>query len=66
VLVGYVSVTVVVDCLRFCQQAVLQCCTELIEGALRERLRNGVQEEKNADSEDERASTPTDLREIDF
>jgi len=45
---------------------VLQCCTELIEGALRERLRNGVQEEKNADSEDERASTPTDLREIDF
>ncbi|KAG1967884.1 G1/S-specific cyclin-D3 [Pimephales promelas] len=46
--------------------AVLQCCTELIEGALRERLRNGAQEEKNADSEDERASTPTDLREIDF
>lgn len=57
----------VVDCLRFCQQAVLQCCTELIEGALRERLRNGAQEEKDAaESEDERASTPTDLREIDF
>ncbi|XP_057202080.1 cyclin Dx [Triplophysa rosa] len=47
--------------------AVLQCCTELIEGALRERLRNGAQEGKDgAIDEDERASTPTDLREIDF
>ncbi|XP_055036275.1 cyclin Dx [Misgurnus anguillicaudatus] len=46
--------------------AVLQCCTELIEGALRERLRNGPQEGKDGDIEDERASTPTDLREIDF
>uniref|UniRef100_A0A8C2EHI5 Cyclin Dx n=1 Tax=Cyprinus carpio TaxID=7962 RepID=A0A8C2EHI5_CYPCA len=45
---------------------VLQCCTELIEGALRERLRNGAQEKDDDNIEEERASTPTDLREIDF
>ncbi|NP_001165869.1 cyclin Dx [Danio rerio] len=47
--------------------ALLQCCTELIDGALRERLRTGAQEQKDGDiEEEERASTPTDLREIDF
>ncbi|XP_072550401.1 cyclin Dx [Salminus brasiliensis] len=49
--------------------AVLQCYSELIEDALRERLRNSreeQQEEKDGALEDERSSTPTDLREIDF
>ncbi|XP_066497642.1 cyclin Dx [Hoplias malabaricus] len=50
--------------------AVLQCYSELIEDALRERLRNSreVDEEKDGEmeEEEERSSTPTDLREIDF
>lgn len=52
-----------------CRQAVLQCYSELIEDALRERLRNSreqEEDEKNGRMEDERSSTPTDLREIDF
>ncbi|TRY87795.1 hypothetical protein DNTS_015702 [Danionella cerebrum] len=49
-----------------CDVAVLQCCTELIEDALRERLRDAAAGEKDSELEDERASTPTDLREIDF
>ncbi|XP_061087696.1 cyclin Dx [Conger conger] len=55
----------------------LQYYTELIEGALVERLRNGLREgktcpeveKKHEELEEivtERASTPTDLREIDF
>lgn len=48
-------------------QAVLQCYSELIEDALRERLRAGEEEEeKDGGMEEERSSTPTDLREIDF
>ncbi|MCI4384753.1 hypothetical protein PGIGA_G00042330 [Pangasianodon gigas] len=51
--------------------AVLQCYSELIEDALRERLRNSREQEedddeKNGGMEEERSSTPTDLREIDF
>ncbi|KAM9457631.1 cyclin Dx [Clarias gariepinus] len=50
--------------------AVLQCYSELIDDALRERLRNSREQdeadEKNGGMEDERSSTPTDLREIDF
>ncbi|XP_017565838.1 cyclin Dx [Pygocentrus nattereri] len=47
--------------------ALLQCYSELIEDALRERLRNSrEEEEKDGGMEDERSSTPTDLREIDF
>ncbi|XP_076853616.1 cyclin Dx [Brachyhypopomus gauderio] len=51
--------------------AVLQCYSELIDGALRERLRSGLrnreeEEEKVGGVEEERAGTPTDLREIDF
>ncbi|XP_030645506.1 cyclin Dx [Chanos chanos] len=50
---------------------VLQFYTELIEGALKERLSHrlrdrGEEEEKEEGREDERAGTPTDLREIDF
>ncbi|XP_026064781.1 G1/S-specific cyclin-D1-like [Carassius auratus] len=48
-------------------EVALRCCSELIEGALRERLRTVAHEEKgDGDVEEERASTPTDLREIDF
>ncbi|KAG9264090.1 G1/S-specific cyclin-D1-like [Astyanax mexicanus] len=48
--------------------AVLQCYSELIEDALSERLRSSQEEEeqKEGGMEDERSSTPTDLREIDF
>ncbi|KAI5619719.1 cyclin Dx [Silurus asotus] len=51
--------------------AVLQFYSEMIEDALRERLRNGrgqddKEDGKNGGMEDERSSTPTDLREIDF
>ncbi|XP_071763684.2 cyclin Dx [Centroberyx gerrardi] len=48
---------------------VLQCYSEMIEYALRQRLRSGLQEgpmEKDEEVEDERAGTPTDMREIDF
>lgn len=52
-------------------QAVLQCYSELIDDALRERLRNSRErgdgvDAKDGGMEDERSSTPTDLREIDF
>ncbi|KAG7334639.1 hypothetical protein KOW79_001235 [Hemibagrus wyckioides] len=51
--------------------AVLQCYSELIDDALRERLRNSRErgdgvDEKDGGMEDKRSSTPTDLREIDF
>ncbi|KAM6957211.1 cyclin Dx [Aplochiton taeniatus] len=49
--------------------AVLQCFSETIEGALRERLQSGLREaamDKDGEVEDERAGTPTDMREIDF
>uniref|UniRef100_A0A8C2CTF4 Cyclin Dx n=1 Tax=Cyprinus carpio TaxID=7962 RepID=A0A8C2CTF4_CYPCA len=50
-----------------CQTDVVSEYERLIEGALRERLRNGAHQEKDGDNiEEERASTPTDLREIDF
>lgn len=48
---------------------VLQCYSELIEAALKQRLRGGLQDnamEKDGEIEDERAGTPTDMREIDF
>ncbi len=50
-------------------QAVLQCYSEMIEYTLRQRLRSGLQQgpmEKDEEVEDERAGTPTDMREIDF
>ncbi|XP_034449192.1 cyclin Dx [Hippoglossus hippoglossus] len=54
--------------------AVLQCYSDMIEYGLRQRLRSGLQQgptEKEAEveeevEEDERAGTPTDMREIDF
>ncbi|KAM9345774.1 cyclin Dx [Symphorus nematophorus] len=49
--------------------AVLQCYSEMIEYALRQRLRSGLQQgptEKDEEVENERAGTPTDMREIDF
>lgn len=50
-------------------QAVLQCYSEMIEYALQQRLRSGLQQgpmEKDDEVENERAGTPTDMREIDF
>ncbi|XP_026181648.1 cyclin Dx [Mastacembelus armatus] len=49
--------------------AVLQCYSEMIEYALRQRLRSGHQRgpmEKDEEVENERPGTPTDMREIDF
>nr|XP_020461048.1 G1/S-specific cyclin-D2-like [Monopterus albus] len=49
--------------------AVLQCYSEMIEYALRQRLRSGHQQgpmEKDEEVENERPGTPTDMREIDF
>ncbi|KAI3359645.1 hypothetical protein L3Q82_014029 [Scortum barcoo] len=49
--------------------AVLQCYSEMIEYALRQRLRSGLQQgptEKDEEVENERPGTPTDMREIDF
>ncbi|XP_028268634.1 cyclin Dx [Parambassis ranga] len=49
--------------------AVLQCYSEMIEHALRQRLRSGLQQgptEKDEEVENERPGTPTDMREIDF
>ncbi|XP_036408063.1 cyclin Dx [Megalops cyprinoides] len=50
--------------------AVLQYYTDMIEGALTERLRSGLGEregeQKDGEMENERSSTPTDLREISF
>ncbi|XP_029013675.1 cyclin Dx [Betta splendens] len=49
--------------------AVLQCYSEMIEHALRQRLRSGHQQgpmEKDEEVENERPGTPTDMREIDF
>ncbi|KAJ7989478.1 hypothetical protein DPEC_G00304960 [Dallia pectoralis] len=54
---------------------VLQCYSDLIEAALKQRLSGGLQDsalekgeemEKDGEMEDERAGTPTDMREIDF
>uniref|UniRef100_A0A672Z147 Cyclin Dx n=1 Tax=Sphaeramia orbicularis TaxID=375764 RepID=A0A672Z147_9TELE len=47
----------------------LQCYSEMIEYALRQRLRSGLQQgpmEKDEEMEPERPGTPTDMREIDF
>uniref|UniRef100_UPI0037E72258 cyclin Dx n=1 Tax=Semicossyphus pulcher TaxID=241346 RepID=UPI0037E72258 len=49
--------------------AVLQCYSEMIEYALRQRLRSGLQQgpsEKGEEMENERPGTPTDMRDIDF
>ncbi|KAF3699812.1 G1/S-specific cyclin-D2 [Channa argus] len=49
--------------------AVLQCYSEMIEYALRQRLRSGHQQgpmEKDEEVENERPGTPTDMRDIDF
>ncbi|XP_012707374.2 cyclin Dx [Fundulus heteroclitus] len=49
--------------------AVLQCYSEMIELALRQRLRSGLQPgptEKDQEVEEERPGTPTDMTEIDF
>uniref|UniRef100_A0A665T6Q9 G1/S-specific cyclin-D2-like n=2 Tax=Echeneis naucrates TaxID=173247 RepID=A0A665T6Q9_ECHNA len=49
--------------------AVLQCYSEMIEYALHQRLRGGLQQsptEKDDEVETERPGTPTDMREIDF
>ncbi|XP_075310936.1 cyclin Dx [Odontesthes bonariensis] len=49
--------------------AVLQCYSEMIEYALKQRLRSGLQQgptEKEEEVEHERPGTPTDMREIDF
>ncbi|XP_033500398.1 cyclin Dx [Epinephelus lanceolatus] len=48
---------------------VLQCYSDMIEYALRQRLRSGLQQgptEKDEEVEHERPGTPTDMREIDF
>lgn len=49
-------------------QAVLQCCSEMIEGALRQRLRRGLERGASEKGEevDERPGTPTDMRDVDF
>ncbi|PWA17677.1 hypothetical protein CCH79_00008073 [Gambusia affinis] len=50
-------------------RAVLQCYSEMIEFALRQRLQSGLQPgptEKDEEVENERPGTPTDMREIDF
>ncbi|XP_034567967.1 cyclin Dx [Notolabrus celidotus] len=49
--------------------AVLQCYSEMIEYALRQRLSSGLQQgpmEKGEEVETERPGTPTDMRDIDF
>uniref|UniRef100_A0A667Y574 Cyclin Dx n=1 Tax=Myripristis murdjan TaxID=586833 RepID=A0A667Y574_9TELE len=51
------------------QLTVLQCHSEMVEFALRQRLRCGLPQgpaEKDAEVEAERAGTPTDMTEIDF
>ncbi|CAN9493088.1 unnamed protein product [Ophioblennius macclurei] len=52
---------------QLCQtdQVVLQCYSEMIEEALRQRLGGGVQQ-KDEEVEDERPGTPIDMRHIDF
>lgn len=53
----------------FGPQVVLQCYSEMIENALRQRLRGGLEQapmEKDEEVESERPGTPTDMREIDF
>ena len=53
-------------------QTVLQCYSEMVEFALRQRLRAGLQEEpmgkevEEDEEEDQRAGTPTDMRDVDF
>uniref|UniRef100_A0A3Q3A4R2 Cyclin Dx n=1 Tax=Kryptolebias marmoratus TaxID=37003 RepID=A0A3Q3A4R2_KRYMA len=50
-------------------ELLLQCYSEMIEFALRQRLRGGLQQgptEKEEEVENERAGTPTDMREINF
>lgn len=64
---GFVSIIRSSPCLAL--QAVLQCYSEMIECALRQRLRGGLQlgpTEKDDEVENERAGTPTDMRDIDF
>lgn len=51
------------------RQVALQCYSEMIELALRQRLRGGLQArptEKGEEVESERAGTPTDMREVDL
>nr|XP_043907435.1 cyclin Dx [Solea senegalensis] len=48
---------------------VLQSYSDMIECGLRQRLNSGIQQrhaDKDEDVEDERAGTPTDMRDIDF
>ncbi|XP_063072301.1 cyclin Dx [Engraulis encrasicolus] len=70
---SYMATTLAILCQT--DLAVLQYYSDVIEGALQERLRNRgrqgetrgkAEEEEEEEVEDERASTPTDLREIDF
>ncbi|XP_041943090.1 cyclin Dx [Alosa sapidissima] len=66
---GYMAATLAALCQT--DLAVLQYYSDVIEGALQERLRNRgrrgeTKGEEDEEVEDERASTPTDLREIDF
>ncbi|XP_070780119.1 cyclin Dx [Enoplosus armatus] len=69
---GHTQLAVMSEALaELCQTdlAVLQCYSEMIEYALRQRLRSGLQQgpmEKEEEVENERAGTPTDMREIDF
>ncbi|XP_047213794.1 G1/S-specific cyclin-D1-like [Girardinichthys multiradiatus] len=69
---GSIQVAVMSDMLaELCQTdpAVLRCYSEMIEFALRQRLRSGLQQgptEKDEEVENERPGTPTDMREIDF
>ena len=66
----FASLTKSTHFLCLASQAVLQCYSDMIEYGLRQRLRSGLQQgptEKEAEvEEDERAGTPTDMREIDF
>uniref|UniRef100_A0A8C7CTZ1 Cyclin Dx n=1 Tax=Oncorhynchus kisutch TaxID=8019 RepID=A0A8C7CTZ1_ONCKI len=66
---GHMSATLAELCQTDLVSMVLQCYSELIEAALKQRLRGGLQDsamEKDGEIEDERAGTPTDMREIDF
>lgn len=50
-------------------QVVLQCYSEMVEVALSQRLGRSLQQrpaQKGEEVEDERAGTPTDMRDIDF
>ncbi|XP_028454322.1 cyclin Dx [Perca flavescens] len=69
---GPAQLAVMSDALaKLCQAdlVILQCYSDMIEYALRQRLRSGLQQgpmEKDEEVENERPGTPTDMREIDF